>query len=251
VAKPQEITDERIVSALDLYARMVGRVLADPQRWLGLDDEPPPSAPFPAKVLDALRDRALGDTTPASPAWTDQPLQRRVDWWVTRIGVSAGLAAAAPRVAGALADRIPLQPALGACAAGLAVCATAREHGRTNPDDWVPLLARVLFDRGLAAPVVPVADDAEAERRLADEDGVEPDRRVLATLGRGAARAALTLWKLASTLWELSSLLDERPRGSFFSRVVGKLPVVGVAGGWLDERGGIRKASKQTAALLA
>ena len=91
MAKPQEITDERIVSALDLYARMVGRVLADPQRWLGLDDEPPPSAPFPAKVLDALRDRALGDTTPASAAWTDQPLQRRVDWWVTRIGVSAGL----------------------------------------------------------------------------------------------------------------------------------------------------------------
>ena len=92
MAKPQDIDDERVVRALDLYARMVGRVLADPQRWLGLDDEPPPSAPFPAKVLDALRDRALGDTTPASPAWAEQPLQRRVDWWVTRIGISAGLA---------------------------------------------------------------------------------------------------------------------------------------------------------------
>ncbi|SDS46678.1 hypothetical protein SAMN04488543_1782 [Friedmanniella luteola] len=251
MAKPQEITEEDVVTALDLYARMVGHVLADPQRWLGLDDEPPPSAPFPAKVLDALRDRALGDTTPASPAWTDQPLQRRVDWWVTRIGVSAGLAAAAPRLAGALADRIPLQPALGACAAGLAVCATAREHGLTDPDDWVPLLARVLFDRGLAAPVTSPADDAEAERRLADESGEEPDRRVLATLGRGAARAALTLWRLASTLWQLSDLLDERPRGGFFSRALGKVPVIGVAGGWLDERGGIRKAAQQTAALLS
>ena len=250
MAKPQDIDDERVVRALDLYARMVGRVLADPQRWLGLDDEPPPSAPFPAKVLDALRDRALGDTTPASPAWAEQPLQRRVDWWVTRIGVSAGLAAAAPRVAGALADRIPLQPALGACAAGLAVCATAREHGRTDPADWVPLLARVLFDRGLPAPAAPAADDAEAERRLDDDAGAEPDRRVLASLGRGAARAALTLWKLAGTLWELSSLLDERPRGSFVSRALGKLPVVGLAGGWLDERGGIRKAARQTAALL-
>ena len=95
MAKPQEITDERVVQALGLYARMVGRVLADPQRWLGLDDEPPPSAPFPAKVLDALRDRALGNITPASPEWGDQPLKRRVDWWVTRIGVSAGLAAVA------------------------------------------------------------------------------------------------------------------------------------------------------------
>ncbi len=250
MAKPQEITDERIVAALDLYARMVGRVLADPQRWLGLDDEPPPSAPFPLKVLDALRDRALGDTTPASPHWAEQPLARRVDWWVSRIGISAGLAAAAPRVAGALADRLPLQPALGACAAGLAVCATAREHGRTDPADWVPLLARVLFDRALPAPPAPTADDSEAERRLADVDGEQPDRRVLAALGRGAARAALTLWQLAGTLWELRSLLDERPRGGLLSRAVGKLPVVGVAGGWLDERGGIRKAARQTAALL-
>ncbi|GAA1837761.1 hypothetical protein ACFFOM_18760 [Microlunatus capsulatus] len=250
MAQPQEIDDERVVRALDLYARMVGRVLADPQRWLGLDDEPPPSARFPAKVLDALRDRALGDTTPASPVWDQQPLKRRVDWWVTRIGVSAGLAAAAPRVAGVLADRIPLQPALGACAAGLAVCATAREHGRTDPADWVPLLARVLFDRALPAPAVPSADDAEAERRLDDDAGAEPDRRTLARLGRGAARAALTLWKLAGTLWELSSLLDERPRGSLVSRGLGKLPVVGLVGGWLDERGGIRKASRQTAALL-
>jgi len=252
VAQSQDITDERIVSALDRYARMVGHVLADPQRWLGLDDEPPPSAPFPAKVLDALRDRALGNVTPASPDWDAQPLQRRVDWWVTRIGVSAGLAAAAPRLAGALADRVPLQPALGACAAGLAVCATAREHGRTDPGDWVPLLARVLFDRGLPAPPPEAAtDDAEAERQLADDDGPEPDRKVLATLGRGAARAALTVWRLAGTLWELRGLLDERPRGSFFSRAVGKLPVVGLAGGWLDERGGIRKAAKQTAALLS
>ncbi len=156
-----------------------------------------------------------------------------------------------PRVAGALADRIPLQPALGACAAGLAVCATAREHGRTDPADWVPLLARVLFDRALPAPLTPTADDAEAEARLADVDGEQPDRRVLAALGRGAARAALTLWRLAGTLWELRSLLDERPRGGLLSRAVGKLPVVGLVGGWLDERGGIRKAARQTATLLA
>ena len=114
---------------------MVDRVLANPQRWLGLDDDPPPTAPFPVRAMDALRDRALGEITPASPQWDAQPVQRRVDWWVTRIGISAGLAAATPRFAGALADRVPLQAALGASAAGLAVCATAREHGRTYPAD--------------------------------------------------------------------------------------------------------------------
>ena len=252
VAEPTDLTDERIIAALGLYARMVGKVLDDPQRWLGLDDEPPPTARFPAKLLDALRDRALGQVTPASASWSDQPLQRRVGWWVTRIGVSAGLAAAAPRFAGLLADRIPLQSALGAGAAGLAVCATAREHGRTKPADWVPLLAQVLFDRRLPAPD-PQADAkaaVEAERRLSEDADPGPAPGRLATLGRGAARAAATLWQLTTTLWEVSSLLDERPRGSFFARAVGKLPVVGLAGGWLDERGGIRKASQETAALL-
>ncbi len=249
--QPDALTDDRIVRALGLYARMVGRVLADPQRWLGLDDDPPPTARFPARVLDALRDRALGNTTPASPAWAEVPLQRRVDWWVTRIGVSAGLAAAAPRLAGVLADRIPLQSALGAGAAGLAVCATAREHGRTAPTDWVPLLAQVLFDRRLPAPEPDAADDAEAERLLATDPEPDEDRGRLATLGQGAARAALTLWRLAATLWQLSGLLDERPRGSVLARALGKLPVVGLAGGWLDERGGIRKASAETARLLA
>ena len=33
--------------------------------------------------------------------------------------------------------------------------------------------------------------------------------------------------------------------------MLAKLPVVGVAGGWLDERGAIRKPAKQTQRLIA
>jgi hypothetical protein len=36
----------------------------------------------------------------------------------------------------------------------------------------------------------------------------------------------------------------------FFARTLAKLPVVGLAGGWLDERGGIRKAAEETEKLL-
>ncbi|WP_375426544.1 hypothetical protein [uncultured Friedmanniella sp.] len=252
MAKTPAVADEQITRALALYAGMVGHVLTDPQRWLGLDDEPPPTAAFPLKALDALRDRALGKANPTSAAWAQQPVEKRVQWWVTRIGISAGLAAAAPRLAGALSDRVPLQAALGASAAGLAVCATAREHGRTAPADWVPLLAQVLFDREIAAePEVPDAE--ESERLLVEEpdEAEAPSSGPVAALGRGAARAALTVWQLARTFLELQRLLDERPRGSFLTRAVGKLPVVGVAGGWLDERGGITKASRQTVKLLA
>ena len=254
MARTPAVSDDRIARALGVYAGTVDHVLADPGRWLGLDDDPPPTAPFPARALDALRDRALGETTPASPDWGAQPLQRRVDWWVTRIGVSAGLAAAAPRFAGALADRVPLQAALGASAAGMAVCATAREHGRTDPADWVPLLSEVLFERRLSTGAAPVPDAADTERRLrGEDDGDDADRPGggrAAALGRGAQQAVGTVWRLARTLAEVQHLLEQRPRGNLLTRAVGKLPVVGVAGGWLDERAGIRQASRRTAALL-
>ena len=245
------VSDEQITRALGVYAGMVDHVLTNPQRWLGLDDDPPPTARFPARVLDALRDRAMGEITPASSRWNERPVQQRVDWWVTRIGISAGLAAAAPRFAGALADRVPLQAALGASAAGLAVCATAREHGRTAPADWVPLLAQVLFNRTLASTTAAVPDAQQSEQQLATDPANEPedDGRV-AKLGRGAQQAAKTVWRLARTFLELQRLLEERPRGGFLFRTIAKVPVVGLAGGWLDERGGIRKASRETTQLV-
>ena len=250
MAKKPAVSDEQITRALALYAVMVGHVLANPQRWLGLDEDPPPTASFPLKALDAVRDRAFGDVTPASSRWGTLPVDKRVDWWVTRIGISAGLAAAAPRFAGALADRVPLQAALGASAAGLAVCATARERGRTEPAQWVPLLSQVLFDRRLATTAsVPTAEEAEQELNAEPAD-VKDASGAVAKLGRGAARAAKTLWQLARTFRGVQELLDDRPRGGFLSRTLAKVPVVGVAGGWLDERGGIRKASRQTSAVI-
>ncbi|MGI3779328.1 MAG: hypothetical protein ACRYG2_00990 [Janthinobacterium lividum] len=241
------ITDERIAQVLGVYARMSNRVIGDPERWLGLDDDPPPTAALPRKVLDAVRDRAFGEVTPASPAWGQQPQADRVRWWVRRIGVSAGLAAAVPRVAGALASRFPLQAALGASAAGLAVCATAREHGVVDPERWVPLLAKVLLDRDIA-PTPIATEEAEAATAKLDEDAAPEQAK---GLGPGARRAASTLWHLARQIWELQSVLDERPRGNFLFRTVAQVPVVGLAGGFLDERGGIKRAAKETDKLLA
>jgi hypothetical protein len=73
----------------------------------------------------------------------------------------------------------------------------------------------------------------------------------MAELGQGAQRAVRTLWRLARTFLDVDNLLDERPRGGFLARALAKVPVVGLAGGWLDERGAIRKAAKQTQELLA
>lgn len=251
------ISDDTLARALGVYAGMVDRVLGDPVRWLGADEDLPRTAGLPRRALDAVRDRTLGKLNPTTAGWQQQPVEKRVDWWVARIGISAGLAAAAPRVAGLLADRVPLQAALGASAAGLAVCAAAREHGLTEAVDWVPLLAKVIFDRELAPRADAVPPVQESEQALdapvteaEDAPATEGPGR-MAGLGRGAARAAQTLWRLARTFLELQHLLDERPRGGFLARTLAKLPVVGLAGGWLDERGAIRKAANQTTALLA
>jgi hypothetical protein len=167
--------------------------------------------------------------------------------------VGAALAAAAPRFAGALADRIPLQAALGASAAGLAVCAVARERDKSAPADWVPLLAQVIFDRSLPAGIpakVPTAAESEEQLEAAAADTSEPPSR-MAALAQGAQRVVRTLWRLARTFLDLQDLFDERPRGGLIARTLAKLPVVGVAGGWLDERGAIRKAARQTHRLTA
>lgn len=251
MSKQPAVSDAALTRALSVYAGMVRQVLDNPRRWLGADEEPPADAGLPARAVDAVRDRALGELTPASDQWAEQPVAERVDWWVDRIAIVGGLSAAMPRFAGALADRVPVQAALGASAAGLAVCAVAREHGRTTADAWVPLLARVLFNRDLEPAAAPVPAPEESERQLEDaaRDIREPPSQ-LAALGQGAQRAVRTLWRLARVLFDVQDLLDERPRGGLFARALAKLPVVGIAGGWLDERGGIRKAAEETGELL-
>jgi len=245
------ITEERLTHALAGYAGMADQVISNPQRWLGMDEDPPPRAPFPARTVDALQTRAIGKITPASPLWSRLPVDKRVQWWVTRIGISADLAAAVPRFAGALADRIPPQAALGASAAGLAVCTTAREHGRASPPGWVPLLGKVLFVRDLSPIDVSVPPRAESDDHLATValDAATPHKG-RHTGSDGARRAATTLWQLARAFADLNHLLDQRPRGNNLARGIAELPVVGSVGGWLDERGAIGKAAHKTALLI-
>lgn len=245
------VTDERLARTLGVYAGMVSKVMADPERWLADDGNGEPAG-LPGRALDAVSRRAFGSVTPASEEWASVPVADRVSWWVSRIGTVAGLAAAAPRFAGALADRVPLQAALGASASGLAVCAVAREHGITVPSQWVPLLAKVLFDRELMPDPAVVPDAATSEHELdaepADESADEQDEK---SRGSGVLRGAKTLWRLARTFRGIDELLEHRPRGGFLARAVAKVPVVGVAGGWLDERGAIRKAADQADRIIS
>jgi hypothetical protein len=152
-------------------------------------------------------------------------------------------------VAGALADRLPLQGALGAAAAGLAVCAVAHEHGVRRPEDWVPLLGRVLFDRELAPPAqVPTL--AEATAGSAEDGAGGPDPAEVPAPPGITRRAATGVWRLARVLWALPGVFDDRPRGALVWRALGKLPLVGLPAGVLDERGAVRQSAEEARELL-
>jgi len=94
-----------------------------------------------------------------------------------------------------------------------------------------------------------VPDPGTSEQKLAEADDESPEEK--SGGGSSVLRGAKTLWRLARTFRDIQDLLDHRPRGGFLARTVAKVPVVGVAGGWLDERGAIRKSADETGRLVA
>ena len=262
----EAISDEALGRILSRYAGLASRLLDDPSDWLGDDqataddpgggrDEAPSRL---ARLGRGLRERIAGDVHPGSPGWSTLPVDSRSEWWVDRVAAVAAPVAATPRVFGIVADRLPIQAALGAAAAGLAVCAVAREHGVTDPDAWVPLLGHVLLDRDLArgnteeAMAVPDSPIGPADASAPQPPSQPPSQPSMPPdLDAPVRRAARSLWRLARVLIAVPGLFDERPRGALVFRALGKLPVVGLAGGVLDERGAVRRAAAETKDLLS
>jgi len=257
----EPVSDHQLQLALGRFAAVAEVLLRDPGAWLGHD------APRPARqdrpegagrrllagvgaVAGTAGRVVRGREYPGSPGWAALPVARRSAWWVTRIQTVAAPIAATPRIAGALADRLPVQGTLGTAVAGLTVCAVAREHGVRDPQDWVPLLGAVLFDRELARPAT--APSADAAAAAADEGAPDLAKVPLAAAAaRGPLRRLVHgLWRLALLLLGLPGIFDQRPRGGFLWRWIGKLPLVGLPAGLLDERGAVRAAADRTRRLL-
>jgi hypothetical protein len=231
------ISDPALQRTLAGFAAVAARALDDPRAWLG--DDTAHNRAMPIEVARRLRRVATGRRYPGSPGWEALPVEERSRWWIRRIQVVAAPIAATPRVFGVAADRLPLQGAFGAAAAGLAVCAVAREHGLREPASWVPLLGRVIFERDLARP-----GDAQVVAPPVPAGQPPPSAGLL-------RRARGILWRLTWVLWEAKDVFDERPRGAWVWRAVGKVPVIGLAGGLLDEGGAVARAARETSRLIA
>ncbi|RZQ63593.1 hypothetical protein [Amycolatopsis suaedae] len=252
----EAISDEQVVRVLRPFARACGPMLD------GLRDSDPfgllaraqrrADEPELAEVEPKLRDKLLNGLTtvkvPGTEAWAAMDAEQRTDWWVNRVGRFTALITSIPGLGGALADRLPVQDTLGAAAQGLLLCAIAGEHGRTELGDRVRLIAWVLFEREID-PVLAAgkdaAHDASAEDGRTEEltEEITDSRR---KHGKVTLKAvARTLWRLGRSLLSIVDELEKRPRGRFYHRALGMLPVVGMAGDYLGERSGLRRVRKR------
>jgi hypothetical protein len=198
-----------------------------------------------AVVVDVLRrvDRLTAPLVRRLGRRHAMPQANRDQWWVEQVSrVAAGISAA-PRLAGKLADLLPLQNTVGTAVQSVVVLGVASEHGIDDPAARISLLTRVLLRRDLTPEQVePMLQRAHGTYR-AEALGAREERAGL----RGNVR---TLWRVARLLGRIDDALDGRPKGKLRHRALANLPVVGVFGGYAAEREGLRRAAAEAAAVV-
>ncbi|MEV8439761.1 hypothetical protein AB0425_20495 [Actinosynnema sp. NPDC051121] len=229
---PEAITDRDVVRALRPFVRATGPLL-DALRdanLLGLRDREA-ERDADRTLVDKLWDQLAAVKVPGTAAWARMDVRQRDEFWLNRVGRVVSLVAALPGIGGVLADRLPIQAALGAAGQGLLLSAIAGEHGFTSTEDRVRLLAHVLFRREV--------DGLPVDRRAEDEETAELTEQLRE---RSTFRAiGATIWKLAKVLWKLEDELDKRPQGRLYHQALGMLPVVGVVGDYFGERSALKR----------
>jgi hypothetical protein len=228
---PETITDRDVVRALRPFVRATGPLL-DTLRdanLLGLRDREVERG-VDHRLVDKLWDQLAAVKVPGTAAWARMDVRQRDEFWLNRVGRLVSLIAALPGIGGVLADRLPIQSALGAAGQGLLLSAIAGEHGFTSTEDRVRLLAHVLFQREVDG----LAVDPREDEQTAELTGELRERSTFKAIGA-------TIWKLAKVLWKLEDELDKRPQGRFYHQALGMLPVVGVVGDYFGERSALKR----------
>lgn len=194
------------------------------------------------KLGERVVDRLASTRAPGTAAWAQMDMHARSAWWVRRVGRVTSLVAAVPGFGGAITSKLPVTSALGAVAQGLVLCAIADEHDMHDEADVVALLGAVMFRRDLCPPAraeLSRESDAAVDARAAELTG-ELETEKKPTLQRlGGA-----LWRMGRALLAVEGELGKRRRGGFLTRWMSLIPVVGVAGKYLGEWSGLKKAAK-------
>src|SRR3954469_21380323 len=141
------------------------------------------------------------------------PQDERDRWWAEQISQVAAAIAAAPRLAGRVADLLPLQNPVGAAVQSIGVLGVAGEHEVTDPAERVSVLIRVLVRRDLSPEQV--------RPLLTRPSGTYREEAFGARRAPGAFLGTLrTVWRLSRLLGRIDDLLDARPKGKLRHRAL-------------------------------
>lgn len=248
----EAITDRHVIAALRPFVRGARPVLdalreSDPfglreRVRAGLEDGENGGDGGERRLRERLLDQLASARVPGTAAWAAMDTDQRTHWWIHRVGRFTTLLAAVPGIGGALADRLPVQAALGAAGQGLLLTAIAGEHGLHDEDELVALLGAVLFKRDLRAAAGDVPDGMPEPELAAKAEQLSGELTGART--PGLRKVGTAVWRLGRTLYGLGDELDKRPHGRFYHQALGMLPVVGVVGDYLGERSGLKRAAK-------
>ncbi|MEU0496192.1 hypothetical protein [Mycobacterium sp. NPDC006124] len=239
------IDDADVACALSRAVRVINPVVdllsrSDP---FGLKDRSHrvgDSAGSVDRALDALSWVLNTADVPGTQAWTEMDLDDRIDWWVHRVGAVDTVLVAFPGVFGAVADRLPLQDALGFASQAIVLCAVARECGVDDYGQQVRLLASVMCGRELPADAY---DDSVAAEPVPEPDSSPLDGTPLALLK--------PLWRVAGQLRAIGGELGKRSRPRRIFRYLGMVPAVGAVADYFGEYGALVRAAKAGRAWIA
>jgi hypothetical protein len=194
------------------------------------------------KLLGRLLDRLGRSRVPGTAAWAKMDVHERSRFWVRRVGRLTSLVAAVPGLGGIVTRRMPVSGALGAAAQGLVLTAVADEHDVHDEAEVVALLGAVMFRRDLSPKPRAALDEslnAQFDARAAElTGGLEREKKPTLQRVGGA------VWRMGLALVALDTELDKRPHGGRISGWLSLLPVVGVAGKYIGEWSGLKRAAK-------
>lgn len=228
--------DRRVVEVLDRAVWGINPVLdlaySDPFGIKRRSFEPTdPERSAAETVLDAVAWVLDVIKFPGTAAWSVMTDEQRSKWWTTRLGALNTVAVAFPGIFGVLLNRFPIQDLLAFANQAVVLVAVAREHGVTERDQQVDLLASVLCRREVSTRDL-LDDEDFTEKAVTSTDGTW---RPFALIG--------TLWQTAQTFRAIGDELHRRPLRTKPYEIVGKIPVIGVVADYFGERGALVRAA--------
>ncbi|MBU9762346.1 hypothetical protein FR943_00535 [Mycobacterium sp. TNTM28] len=224
------LSDADVAGALNRAAAVINPALDLATRFdpLGLKQRTHRQSPA-VNPVDRTLDRAAAILNfaelPGTQAWDDMTRDGHVKWWVRRVGTVTTVAVAFPGAFGFIADRLPVQDALGFANQAILLWAVAREDGVTDRDDQVQLLGAVLCNRDLADPL---PEDADTAHSLPGK-----------------------LWEVAGTLRAVGAELTKRPQPQRVYHYLGMLPGIGAIVDYVGELTALRHAADEAATWIS